>query len=109
MILTNIPLDIVNYILSYDNRFVIRKGKIILIGKINKNLYNFLDNKPLIYSSFNVNQNMHYFRSILLFDNYEIEYSNQGDNIIWYRFRKCTSKKNNYKNFETQIKLKIYT
>lgn len=32
-----LPLDIVNYILSFDRRFVIRKGKILQIKKIEKN------------------------------------------------------------------------
>ena len=45
-----IPIDIVNNILSYDNRFVIRNGNVV--NKLNtikyKNVIHLLENKPKI-------------------------------------------------------------
>ena len=38
-----LPVDIVNYILPYDSRFVLRNGKIIQIQKLDMNKYNALN------------------------------------------------------------------
>ena len=64
--MNNLPFDIIKSILTYDNRFVIRKGKIILIKKIEKNdeRYNLLLKMPekeycggCIYIYMKINQN----------------------------------------------------
>jgi hypothetical protein len=34
-----LPMDVVKYILPYDKRFVIRRGKIILVNKLDMNKY----------------------------------------------------------------------
>jgi hypothetical protein len=34
-----LPMDVVKYILAYDKRFVIRRGKIILVNKLDMNKY----------------------------------------------------------------------
>jgi len=39
IIFERLPLEIVKYILLYDNRFVIREGNIIIINKLNVNKY----------------------------------------------------------------------
>ena len=47
-----LPIEIVKYIITYDKRFIIRKGKIIQINKIDKNdkRYNILFGiKKIVY------------------------------------------------------------
>lgn len=51
----NLPIDIVNYILSFDDRFVIRRG--IVVNRLSKNidtseLLLYLQCKPLILRQF---------------------------------------------------------
>jgi hypothetical protein len=37
--LSTLPLDLIKKILLYDNRFVLRKGNLIMINKIDKEKY----------------------------------------------------------------------
>jgi hypothetical protein len=57
----NLPLEIIYYILTFDKRFIIRKGKLIVINKINvlDERYNVLQKKPVI-KQFLFNENLDY-------------------------------------------------
>jgi hypothetical protein len=43
-----LPIDIIKYILIFDKRFILRKGKILIINPIDLPKYTFLLEKPLI-------------------------------------------------------------
>jgi hypothetical protein len=105
MSLMNVPLDLVKHILTYDQRFILRNGKIITIGKLNKVAYKDaikkIKSRPIILTSSNVNGSTNYFRSFVRFSdtakNLEIEYTNYNEsNDIYFRI---------YKHRETQYKI----
>jgi hypothetical protein len=52
-----LPIEIVKHIISYDKRFIIRKGKIIQINPIDKNdkRYNLLES--IKQKQYNINDN----------------------------------------------------
>jgi hypothetical protein len=93
--LSTLPLDLIKKILLYDNRFVLRKGNLIMINKLDKekyaNAFYFLKYKPrIIQNNYNI-----YFNSYVYIGEYKIQYSNENIyttdeyNHITYQFQKC--------------------
>lgn len=84
-----LPLDIVNQILAYDDRFVIRNGKIS--GRLDETTYADIRNKLLSKSkpSRTYNHDTNYFWVCVTIDKYMIKYYNNEDDIndITYEFR----------------------
>lgn len=72
---SNLPYDIIKYILLYDNHFILRNNKIICINKISKNdnRYKKLKDIPKIYQmnekSYNVILGNNKIRFVLGFSN----------------------------------------
>jgi hypothetical protein len=93
--LSTLPLDIIKTILLYDNRFILRKGNLIMINKIDKEKYTdayyFLKYKPrIIQNTYSI-----YFTSYVYIGEYKIQYSNENIyttneyNHVTYQFQKC--------------------
>jgi hypothetical protein len=93
--LSTLPLDIIKSILLYDNRFILRKGNLIMINKLDKekyaNIIYLLQYKPKIrQDKYSI-----YFTSYVYLRNYKIQYSNDNVhtteqyNHITYQFQKC--------------------
>jgi hypothetical protein len=84
-----LPLELVNLILSYDSRFVIRNGKIC--NQLDDNKYAYIREKLLSKqkNSITYNADTNYFWAWVAFDKYMIKYYNNEDDIndITYEFR----------------------
>jgi len=87
--LSNLPIEIVRHILSYDRRFTVKK---LDVNKYSKAIAALMV-KPSIIVVSNTNGSSTYFRSSVQLNGiYEIEYTNYGSDFsldqITYRFRK---------------------
>jgi hypothetical protein len=84
-----LPLDMVNLILAYDNRFIIRNGKICnrLDNAKYAEIREKLLSKPKQAKTYNAKTN--HFWAWVAFDKYMIKYYNNEDDIndITYEFR----------------------
>jgi alpha-L-fucosidase len=84
-----LPLDMVNLILAYDNRFIIRNGKIS--NRLDNAKYADIREKLLSKHkpSRTYNPDTNYFWAWVTFDKYMIKYYNNEDDIndITYEFR----------------------
>jgi len=88
-IFQNIPFEIVKHILSYDKRYIIRNGNIIIINPIDiikyQNIIRLLESKPKIQDSGCVQLS----KKIKLFCNVKhkyIEYVLLGRIDTWYKY-----------------------
>jgi hypothetical protein len=93
--LSTLPLDLIKKILLYDNRFILRKGNLIMINKLDKEKYANIIYLLKYKSQIREDSYSIYFTSYVYIGNYKIQYSNENIytsdeyNHITYQFQKC--------------------
>ena len=103
-----LPMDIIKHILSYDTRYVIRNGNIIVINQIDKTLpiYELLSQKPKIIASKNVNGSPDYFSALVDLGKYQIEYK-YLQSELYYKFYINIYEDSDLRSYDVQYKYQM--
>ena len=101
----NLPIDLVNEVLAYDNRFVIRKG--IAYNRLNKEKYEKICNRLLSMpiKTITCNNETNYFWAWIDLDKYMIKIYNNENALqkITYEFRRNLDNSDTYKILNKMI------